>query len=202
MDSIHAIPNWKISEKGPVSKALLALGLLHFSQAAQYVQALPYGYNTGETHSLTALQDGFGTCTTKHALIAACAQEHDWPVYKAMGVYIMDNQLVKGISTVLAKLKLAAVPALHCFLTYGPYRFDLTEGNCNGKSAALDSYIYIEAVPPIPDERVVELIYEEGLRRYQAMLPNRYAPELWERAREICAEHLRSLVACPAGVNV
>jgi hypothetical protein len=50
--------------------------------------------------------------------------------------------LVSGADKILIEYRLPDVPMIHCFLEYGEYRVDLTEGNRNGKNRPIDDFLF------------------------------------------------------------
>ncbi|MBN2547299.1 MAG: hypothetical protein JXB50_15965 [Spirochaetes bacterium] len=79
------------------------------------------------------------------------------PIYKTVGIYKLTEEIVMGINKILFKYNIPFFPYLHCFLTYGEKRLDLSDGNCNGKKRTIGEYIYIEIVRHdiTPDEEFV-----------------------------------------------
>ena len=53
---------------------------------------------------------------------------------------------------------------VHCFLVYKNFRFDLTEGNCNGKNTAIENFIYEEKVEPFISRKDEYLLYKRELK--------------------------------------
>lgn len=196
MDNLKVLPDAPIRAVGPASTAVLQRGWSSFHQLAQGLLDLPYGYNGEPLAWDSVLREGFGTCTTKHALAAACAAELGLPVWKALGVWVMDAKAVPGLGPVLADLEMDCCPALHCFLQYGHYRVDLTEGNCNGKNGPIDSYLHIEACEVLPNAEKTEAILLRGVERFMEIYQPGSTVSQIQRAVEVCKKHLRSLVAC------
>jgi hypothetical protein len=196
MDSIDLLPAIPLSPGGPVCQAMLEQGWTTIRQAACAIKAMPYGYNPNPLSVLSLLVDGYGTCTTKHALLAAAAEELGLTLHKVLGAYCLDGSVVQGADAILARAGLTAVPAMHCFLSYGLYRIDLTEGNCNGKNVPLDSYFYLEACDPLPPAAVEQAIYQRALERFIIIYAPGRDPELLTMIKDRCVEQMQSLLAC------
>ena len=139
-------------------------GRTTFREAAEYIKNIPYGYNSLNTNPFVIFDEGKGTCTTKHGLLALCAEELELPVSKALGVYLMTPEIVLGIEKVLGELP--GIPALYCFLISGPYRIDLTKGNCNGKNCPIDSYLKIYITEPFISYQHQNVLYNEFVDEY------------------------------------
>ena len=164
MDSYTVFPNPVISKQGIISETFVTLGLTRFWDACNYVHELPYGYNSSTADILILFKEGYGSCTTKHAVIATLALELGLPVEKTVGVYAMDEELVNGTNRILERYRLPYLPMIHCFLTYSSYRVDLTEGNVNGKNHSLEEFLYTEKVVPNISEKDEYLIYKNVVR--------------------------------------
>jgi hypothetical protein len=206
MDPITVLPRTLLSVTGPVSTSFSNLGILHFRNAAAYVRDLPYGFNETQNDILIALKDGFGTCVSKHALIGALAREIGLPVYKTVGLYPLDESVTEGVGGLLKKLHLPFVPAIHCFLSYGKYRIDLTEGNCNGKKRQIEEFFFTRIVTPLMKEEEEARLYDrwcESLLADGGPLSSGGARlEDVRRALRQATEILRTNHACQSGMGV
>ncbi len=134
MKTWEHFPNRTLSAGKPIADIFIKRNIQNFHDACQYVHNLPYGYNSDRDDLLILFKENFGSCTTKHAVIATLSQELGLPIQKAMVVYAMTEQLVSGSQAILDAYNLPYVPMIHCLLTYEDYRVDLTEGNQNGKN--------------------------------------------------------------------
>jgi len=166
MDKFTVFPNAAIKTSGPVSGKFLSLGINEFIDACRYVHELPYGYNTDRDDLMILFKEKLGSCTTKHAVIATLAAESGLPIEKAIGIYAMTEEIVKGTGRILDKYGLPCVPMLHCFLVYREYRVDLTEGNNNGKKRSLEDFLYTKKVIPNISGKDEYLLYRKALSDY------------------------------------
>jgi hypothetical protein len=107
-----------------------------------------------------------GSCTTKHAVIATLAVELELPIEKNIGIYAMTEKFVSGSDFILKKFALPYVPMIHCFLTDGDHRVDLTEGNAKGKNRSVDDFLYTEAVVPNIAGKDEYLKYRHALKEH------------------------------------
>jgi len=163
MDKVTVFPDAKIFQKGPASNEFLRLGIDSFIGACRYVHRLPYGYNSDGDDRMILFKEGMGTCTTKHAVIATLAQELNLPIVKHIGIYEMTEEIVTGIGEILEEYGLPYVPMVHCYLSYEPFRVDLTEGNQNGKNRPIDRFLYTEPVRPDLSAKDEYLLYRKAL---------------------------------------
>ena len=192
MDPIDVLPDAEITEAGPFCRAYLAEGLTTFHDAAEWTKNRPYGYNDDKENPMVLFAEGRGTCTTKHGAIASCARELGLDVVKSLGIYPMDGALVTGIQSLLDDYGMDFVPATHCFLRSGPYRVDLTEGNCNGKNHPIDSYLHIRDIPPFPTAEEEKAIYSDFLRGYLISRGEAEVCEILDR----CIDRMKANLAC------
>jgi hypothetical protein len=140
------------------------MGIHHFIDACRFVQELPYGYNSNRDDLMILFKENFGSCTTKHAVIATLAAELGLPIGKAIGIYAMTEEIVSGTSKILDRYGLPYVPMLHCFLVHGDHSVDLTEGNHNGKNRPIDDFLFTEKVIANITAKDEYLVYRKALK--------------------------------------
>jgi hypothetical protein len=104
-----------------------------------------------------------GTCTTKHAVIAALAAELGLPITRGVGIYAMTEAIVTWTDKILSEYGLPYVPMIHCFLEFGNCRVDLTEGNRNGKNRPIDIFLYTDRVAAAISAKDEYMIYRRAL---------------------------------------
>lgn len=166
MNPITVLPDCLISEGGPVAQAFRDRQITTFHHACQWIKDLPYGANSNSVNSLIVFVEHCGTCTTKHGLIARLAEELGLTVYKNLGFYRLNDDIVTGVNDLLAPYGLSFIPQIHCFLEYGEFRVDLTEGNCNGKNKTIDEYDFVVRVQPELTEDDEKQYYMQYLAEY------------------------------------
>lgn len=189
---IEELPDRLLLDRGPASRRFLEKGIKSFRDAAEFVRAMPYGPNPGEVDLFALFRDGCGTCLSKHRLIAELAEETGLPVVRTEGIYRLDDSILPGVSLVLNRYNLNYIPRIHCFLQSGDRYFDLTEGNCTGKSGLIHRYILI-----YPADREEGVIDERGkfLKYWEELFGgdntfNRLGIESLMKIAEECSEHL------------
>jgi hypothetical protein len=148
MDAIAQLPDRDIREGGVVAHAFLRHDITTFRRACQWVKDLPYGSNSSFENALVLFEDQRGTCFTKHGVIARLAEELRLDVYKNIGFYRLNEEIVTGIDALLRPYGLTFVPQIHCFLEYRAFRIDLTEGNCHGKKKTIEDYDFVVRIRP------------------------------------------------------
>jgi len=164
MDSYDNLPNAEIKPVGELSIKFLDLGIKTFKDACDYVHNIDYGYNTNYEDKMIFFKENKGTCTTKHAVIAGLAQELEIPLYKHVCVYKFTEEITTGVNEILKKFEIPYIPMTHCFLVYENYRFDLTEGNHNGKKKPIDDCIHTERVDPFISRKDEYLLFKKVLK--------------------------------------
>jgi len=180
MDLYNKIPNAEIKDKGEISKRFLELGITSFREACEYVHNIEYGYNSNYDDKMIFFKEGKGSCTTKHAVITGLAEELNVPIYKYIGIYKFTEEISTGANKILEKYKLPYVPMVHCFLVYKNYRFDLTEGNCNGKNTTIKEFIHEEKVNPFISRKAEYLLFKKVLK--EKILPSKEMEGINERS--------------------
>ena len=164
MDTFNVFPDAPIASSGPVSDRFLSLGIDTFHDACRYVHELPYGYNSDRDDLMILFEEKMGSCTTKHAVIATLAVELTLAVEKNIGIYAMTEAIVTGTGRILDTYQIPYVPMIHCFLGYGQYRVDLTDGNANGKNRSITHFLYSEPVIPTIPAKAEYLLYRNALK--------------------------------------
>jgi len=171
MDSYNNLPNAEIKPVGQITRKFLELGITTFKEACDYVHNIEYGYNTNYDDKLIFFKENMGTCTSKHAVIAGLAEELNIPLYKHIGVYKFTEEISTGANIILEKYDIPYVPMVHCFLVYKEYRFDLTEGNCNGKNTSIENLIHEQKVEPFISRKDEYLLFKNVLK--EKILPSK-----------------------------
>jgi len=179
MDSYDNLPDTIITPQGKISKKFLKMGIISFKKACFYVHEMEYGYNSTYDDDMILFKENKGTCTTKHAIIAGLAKELEIPIHKSVGVYKFTEDITINAQEILNKYKIPYVPMVHCFLVYKDYRFDLTEGNNNGKKTSIKEFIQTREVEPFITRKDEYLWYKKVLK--EKVLPSAEMKGITER---------------------
>jgi len=124
-------------------------GIYHFHDACEYVLKLPYGRTSDKSKWTLVPVEGKGTCSTKHALIAALAKELKIDVHLMLGIYAMKESNTPGVGKVLDSSEYDFLPEAHCYLKYKGHFIDLT--GVSGTNAEPINEFFIEE-QIIPDQ--------------------------------------------------
>ncbi len=127
MESIPRSCEFKIERNGPVSAALLGLGITHFSSACRYLKDLPYQRNSHKEHVQVVLDEQRGTCSTKHGLLKALAEENGCDkVQLRLGIYRLHGGNAAAVGPILDAAALQFLPEAHWFLRMNGTIYDFT----------------------------------------------------------------------------
>ncbi|MBN1330134.1 MAG: hypothetical protein JXA54_11730 [Candidatus Heimdallarchaeota archaeon] len=170
MDTFDKLPDAKITPEGEMSQKFLQLGISSFKEACRFVHNIPYGYNSDKDNKMILFIENKGSCTTKHGVIATLAEELNIPLFKKVGIYKLTETIATGTDEIIEKYSLPFVPMIHCFLVFENYRFDLTEGNRNGKNTSIEEFIYDEKVIPFITQKDEYSIFIKTLQ--EKILPS------------------------------
>jgi hypothetical protein len=168
--AIGRLPARPLAPGTPVADAFLWRGIPDFREACRWVEALPYAHNETDD-PLILFADGYGTCFTKHAVVARLAAEIGVPVQKYLGFYRLTDDMVTGVGEVLGRHRLPFIPQMHCFIGYASLIVDLTAGNATGRNHPIEDYDFIVRLPGEPTARDLQRLYGVHLARYAAVEP-------------------------------
>ncbi len=172
MDSYELLPQLEITPSGEISRKFLEIGINTFQEACNYVHNLEYGYNSDADDRWILFKELKGSCTPKHGVIAGLAKELEVPVYKHVGIYKFTEEIVKGAQKIIDKYQIPYIPIVHCFLVYKNLRFDLTEGNYNGKETSIEKFLHEEQVEPFISRKDEYLLYRRALEEKILLSPD------------------------------
>jgi len=185
-DALVVLADRPFSASGPFTARFQAAGVRDFAGAARHLLSLPYGRITDREKFWLVLEEGRGTCTTKHALLAELAREQAIDVQLTLGIYEMHEGNTPGVGRVLGAHGLSYIPEAHCYLRHEGGRLDIT-GVPPG-AAPIERFLHEE---PITVEQIgaykIEL-HRRFLRDWIARtetVRGRSLDEIW-RIREVC----------------
>lgn len=204
MESWRLLPDVPLEAAGPHSAALRREGCRTFRDAGRHLRRLPYGRNTDRACYGLVLAEGCGTCSTKHALLAAVAREQEIEIALTVGIYDMTEANTPGVGEILRAHGLSSIPEAHCYLVHAGRRIDVTRGDVRPSEpiARFDPEWTIEP-SGIGEEKLA--LHRRHLRRWlqrHRELPLSFE-ELWA-VREACIRRLSdgpSRAAAPGGAS-
>jgi hypothetical protein len=125
-DVLDRLPAMPLRGDGPATARFRAVGAVDFTAAARHLLRVPYGRISDRRRFWLVLDEGRGTCSTKHALLATLAEEQDIDVQLVLAIYEMSERNTPGVGAVLDRHGLDCIPEAHCFLRYRGERIDIT----------------------------------------------------------------------------
>jgi hypothetical protein len=173
---------------GEISDAFVQFGSLDYRAAARFVSRLPYGRNTIIHRPLAVLQEGRGTCSTKHALLRRLAIEQSLSVVLVLGIYEMHERNTPGVGSVLEKHGLESLPEAHCYLRFRESRIDVTRPIDADPPERITRFLHEEDITPEQIGDYKTAVHRQFLRRWMTESGNarrRDLDEVW-RIREEC----------------
>ena len=183
---LEQLTNRPFSAAGLFTLLFQAAGIHDFAAAARHVLTLPYGRIADREKLGLVLEEGRGSCTTKHALLAELAREQGIDVHLTLGIYEMSERNTPGVGRVLSAYGLEYIPEAHCYLRHESGRIDVT--GVPAGAAPIDHFLHEE---PITVDQIGA--YKQDLhRRFLSdwitrtdSVRGRSLDEVW-RIREAC----------------
>lgn len=179
-DPTLLLPDAQLTEN-PISISFRAAGCRSFAQAARYVMHLPYGRNTSRNNFELVLSERKGTCSTKHALIAALGRELRIEIELMLGLFDMCEENTPGVGPILGRYGLCEIPEAHCFLRYHGDEIDITAPLANG---ARKKRIYREQVIAPEDIGTMKEDFHRQVLREWAAQQNMDFELIWQARNE------------------
>jgi hypothetical protein len=119
--------DFEISADGPYSEAFRNVGIMTFSQACQWVKDLHYARNSDRENLLLVIQERQGTCSSKHALLTALAEENArQDIELIAGFFMMGPETHPELTDFFRDKPYTVIPECHCYLRIKGERFDFT----------------------------------------------------------------------------
>jgi hypothetical protein len=177
-----------LTPAGPLSAACIALGLTDLPSVGRYLQALPYGRTAIRGDYQAVLRQSKGTCSTKHALLAALADEQELALALTLGIYEMHERNTPGVGPVLAQYHLAFIPEAHCYVICNATRIDVTR--CGVEPAEpISRFLHEETIVPrqIGDYKVAmhRQFMQDWVHHDPEMAAGLSFEQVWQ-VRELC----------------
>ena len=121
------LPDFMIEAEGPFSEAFRQLKVHSFSEACQWVKDVPYARNSNREDLLLVLRENRGTCSSKHGLLTALAEENACQDIELIaGFFLMSPETHPKLTDFFADKPYSAIPECHCYLRIKGERFDFT----------------------------------------------------------------------------
>jgi hypothetical protein len=165
MQSWSVLPDVILRPVAPISDTLRQMGCNSYRSIARYLSELPYGRNSDRADFRLVLSEQRGTCSTKHALLAAVATEQSLRVSLVVGIYDMTEANTPGVGSVLNAHRLNSLPEAHCYLVYAGNRVDVTRSGVSSGSP-ITSFQREWEITPIQIGSHKRALHQEYLREW------------------------------------
>jgi hypothetical protein len=183
MRSWDVLPDNPLARAGEVSAEFLRLGMRDYRAAARFINQLPFGRNADRADFRLVLRERRGTCSTKHALLAALAIEQRLSVSLTLGIYEMSERNTPGVGEVLMRNGLSSIPEAHCYLVFNRERIDVTR-NLADPAQPIARFFHEETIAPAQIGQYKLDFHQNHLREWSARV-GRPFEEVW-KIREDC----------------
>jgi GNAT superfamily N-acetyltransferase len=152
-----------ISGSSALCDGVRSRGFESFEDLAEHIRKLPYGRTANADEPLAVLQQRHGTCSAKHQLLAAVAQDcgHS-EVQLTVGIYEMSEENTPGVGAALNEASLMSIPEAHCYLAIEGERFDFT-GLPAGRSSPFAALLAEYTVSPTKLPQIKIEIHKEAI---------------------------------------
>lgn len=110
-----------------LTNSLKRLDINSWYDALNYIKHLPYGRNANRYDLSLVINEGHGTCSSKHAFLKQIADLNEIKdVHLILGMYKMNARNTPLVGQVLKTYHLDYIPEAHCYLNIGKKNIDLT----------------------------------------------------------------------------
>lgn len=187
------LPNFNIVAETAIAATFRERGIHTFYDAIEVVNSPPYGRTKNKERLEQVIIEGRGTCSTKHAVLKALAEEHAlYGLKLSLAIYAMDEINTPGVGTILKNYDLPYIFEAHVYLTYNDKVYDYTFPNSQKKlwqnSVIVEVTIDTDQIG-IYKQKFHKSVLAEWTQRERL---NYSAEELWD-IREKCIHHLDRL---------
>lgn len=120
------LQNATITSHGEINNAFLKAQIFNLYDAIAFIKKLTYGRTTDREKYLQVLNEKRGACSTKHALLAALADELSIPLKLMLGIVLITEKNSPNAAAILTHYQIEAIPEAHCYLKYDNDTLDIT----------------------------------------------------------------------------
>lgn len=191
---VFALKSLSISANDRLTALVTAQNIHTWSDLIDFTCNLPYGRNLNRHDFSLVVQEGKGTCSSKHAFLKKVADLNGFKQVKLLlGIYKMNQINTPKIGTTLIDSGLEYLPEAHCYLNLNNLRIDITSPKADFQQLAQDILEEIEIEPEQVNTFKVE--YHKNYLK-QWLVANdidKSFDEVWN-IREQCIKKLEGLI--------
>jgi len=180
-----SLPNKNIERDSDLTNQLRDLGCETYHDACDHVWKLAYGRTSNSSDWTLVLTENVGTCSTKHALLKALADDIGLEIELKLGIYLMKESNTPGVGAILSASSLESVPEAHCYLSHNGNRVDLTRFGFDAEEPISDFLFEQSIIPSDIGETKRQLHKQYISENFGAVEANR----IWN-VREECINSL------------
>ncbi len=127
MKKLFDCPNFLLNDNKPLGALLIQEGVASFYEALEMVENYTYARISDlENYSLVCTEKK-GTCSSKHAFLAALALENGCPeIYLEVGYFKLMPHKVPHFADHMTQLNLSYILEAHCYLKFKDNLIDVT----------------------------------------------------------------------------
>ncbi|MFK7799315.1 MAG: hypothetical protein AB8E82_17830 [Aureispira sp.] len=173
-----------------LTQLLKKKGITTLNELLVYVRKLPYGRNSSRINFSQVITEERGTCSSKHALVKAVADENGLEnVQLMLCLYKMTALNTLGIGNALNEQAIQYIPEAHCYLKIDATKLDLTNEHSNIANIEAD-ILDEKAILPIQVGSYKVNYHQQYLKNWLSYnhLPYTFE-EIW-KIREYCIKNL------------
>lgn len=129
---VFSVKQLPLDATDELTKLVKDKNISNWSELIEFTRNLPYGRNANREDLALVIEEGKGTCSSKHAFLKKIAElnrfEH---VQLILGMYKMNSLNTPEIGDALSATGLAYIPEAHCYLKLNNRRIDITNTNAD-----------------------------------------------------------------------
>lgn len=179
--------NFQLTADETISTLFRSLGINDFDTACDYIARIPYGRNSNRADFLLVVSEKKGTCSSKHALLTALAEEnaiHD--IELIAGIFMLSRETHPQLASFFHDKLYDTIPECHCYLRFKGQRFDFTDRS-NGMERIAAKIVREQRIEPhqVRDWKIV--IHKHYMEGWLKRNPNLTISldELWADREEL-----------------
>ena len=183
------LKSYKLINKWSLSKAFICQHVHDFHSAIHHINDLPYGRNAARDDYTLVLEEKRGTCSTKHALLKALADEINLELELLVGIFLFTAKTHPRAEPILNAYNIAAIPEAHCYLQFHEQAFDITFPGIVADPRNLKC-IHEETIQPHHIGEYKQQLHQRFIKRWLKNSPVSIDFDTIWQCREACIKRL------------
>lgn len=180
----------ELNAEQPLGSLLAQIQISTWEAFLVYLKKLPYGRNANREDLSLVITEAKGTCSSKHALAKAVADENALAgVQLVLCLYKMNAQNTPGIGTVLEGTTFSFIPEAHCYLEWNGQALDVTHPTADLANIRAD-ILKKEYISPAQVNRFKVEYHQQYLKDWLANTASDWTFDALWKLRERCIQNL------------